>query len=126
MKKDLTVAICAYNCERYIGETLSCLMAQTYRDFELLVVNDCSTDNSRAVIEQFFTEHSFPHRIVDFEENRGLAGGRKYVEENVQTKYVLFDEAMITAHCHQISIGFNGGIKLLNKSRLWAIISIYK
>lgn len=93
MNTDITIAICAYNCERYISETLSCLMAQTYRDFELLIVNDCSTDNSRAVMAQFFEEHPFPHRIVDFSENQGLAGGRKYVEENVQTKYVLFVDA---------------------------------
>lgn len=93
MKPDLTVAICAYNCERYIGETLSCLMTQTYRDFELLIVNDCSSDNSRAVITQFFEEHTFPHRIVDFEVNRGLAAGRRYVEENVQTKYIIFVDA---------------------------------
>lgn len=93
MKKDLTVAICAYNCERYIGETLSCLMAQTCRDFELLIVNDCSTDNSRAVITQFFAENPFPHRIVDFPVNQGLAAGRRYVEEHVQTKYVLFVDA---------------------------------
>lgn len=93
MINNLTIAICAYNCERYICETLSCLMAQTYRDFELLIVNDCSTDNSRAVMERFFAEHPFPHRIVDFPVNLGLAGGRKYVEEHVQSKYVLFVDA---------------------------------
>ena len=93
MNTDLTVAICAYNCERYIRETLSCLLAQTYRDFELLIVNDCSTDNSRTVMEQFFEENPFPHQIVDFPVNQGLAGGRKYVEDNVQTKYIIFVDA---------------------------------
>lgn len=93
MDTNLTITVCAYNCERYIGETLSCLMEQTYRDFELLIVNDCSTDRSREVMELFFEEHPFPHRIVDFEENRGLAAGRKYVEDTVQTKYVLFVDA---------------------------------
>ncbi|MFM9587287.1 glycosyltransferase family 2 protein, partial [Streptomyces caniscabiei] len=43
---DLTVAICMYNAERYIEETLECLMAQTVQDFHLFIVNDCSTDSS--------------------------------------------------------------------------------
>lgn len=93
MSTDLTIAICAYNCERYIRETLTCLMAQTYRDFELLIVNDCSTDKTKETIEHFFQEQPFPHAIVDFDENQGLAAGRKYVEEHVRTKYVLFVDA---------------------------------
>ena len=36
---DLTVAICMYNAERYIEETLQCLMAQTVQDFHLMIVN---------------------------------------------------------------------------------------
>jgi len=88
--KDITVAICAYNCEKYIGETLHCLMSQTFLDFELLIVNDCSTDKTRTAIEQFFKQHPFPHRIVDFQENCGLAAGRRYVEEHAKTRYILF------------------------------------
>ena len=54
---DFTLAICVYNAEKYIKETLESVMAQTMQDFHLLIVNDCSTDNSVAIIEQFFTEH---------------------------------------------------------------------
>ena len=54
---NLTLAICVYNAEKYIKETLESVMAQTMQDFQLLIVNDCSTDNSVAIIEQFFAEH---------------------------------------------------------------------
>ena len=51
---DLTLAICVYNAEKYIKETLQSVMAQTMQNFHLLIVNDCSTDGSIAVIEEFF------------------------------------------------------------------------
>ncbi len=49
MLLDLTLAICVYNAERYIEETLESVMAQTVQDFHLLIVNDCSTDGSVAL-----------------------------------------------------------------------------
>lgn len=91
--KDLTVAICMYNAEIYIEETLSCLMAQTEQDFYLLIVNDCSTDNSVKIVNEFFYRHPRQYELVNFEENRGLCAGRRYVEENANTKYLLFVDA---------------------------------
>ena len=50
---DLTVAICMYNAEKYVKETLQCLLDQTKQDFKLLIVNDCSTDNSVEIVKTF-------------------------------------------------------------------------
>lgn len=52
--KNLTLAICMYNAERYIEETLQCILAQTVQDFHLLIVNDCSTDKSVEIVTRFF------------------------------------------------------------------------
>jgi glycosyltransferase involved in cell wall biosynthesis len=90
---DLTVAICMYNAERYIEETLQCLMAQTVQDFHLMIVNDCSTDGSVALVERFFTENPRQYELVNFDVNQGLCAGRRYVEENAKTKYILFVDA---------------------------------
>lgn len=90
---DLTVAICMYNAEAYIEETLTCIASQTITDFHLMVINDCSTDGSRAKAEDFLREHQLCCEIVDLPENHGLCYGRRYVEEHAQTKYVLFVDA---------------------------------
>lgn len=90
---NVTVAICAYNCEKYIEETLYCILAQTFKKFDLLIVNDCSTDSTREKIIKFFENNPRPYRLVDFEENSGLAAGRYFVENNVATKYILFVDA---------------------------------
>ena len=70
--KDLTLAICMYNAERYIEETLGCIMAQTIQDYNLLIVNDCSTDSSVERVERFFTAHPRQYELVNLPQNRGL------------------------------------------------------
>ena len=93
MKTDLTLAICMYNAEKYIEETLLCIMAQTKQDFYLMIINDCSTDSSADVVNRFFVEHPRQYEMVNLPENRGLAFGRRYVEEHADTKYLLFVDA---------------------------------
>lgn len=90
---DLTLAICMYNAEEYIEETLQCVLNQTQQNFHLLIVDDCCTDNSVKVVEQFFTRHPRQYKIAHFEVNKGLSAGRRYVEEHATTKYILFVDA---------------------------------
>lgn len=52
-QNDLTLAICMYNAERYIEETLGCVMEQTIQNFHLLIIDDCSTDGSLDKVERF-------------------------------------------------------------------------
>lgn len=90
MSNKLTLAICMYNAERYIEETLQSVMKQTMQNFYLLIVNDCSTDHSVEVVERFFTENPRQYEIVNFDVNQGLCSGRVWVEQNVQTTYLMF------------------------------------
>lgn len=93
MSADLTLAICMYNAERYIEETLQCVIAQTRQDFHLLIVNDCSTDNSVEVVEEFFRRNPRQYELVNLQKNGGLCAGRRYVEEHATTRYLLFVDA---------------------------------
>ena len=90
---NLTLAICVYNAEKYIKETLQSIMAQTMQDFHLLIVNDCSTDGSVAIIEEFFAENQRQYELVNLPVNGGLSAGRRYVEEHAATKYIMFVDA---------------------------------
>lgn len=93
MKAKLTLAICMYNAEKYIKETLRCIMAQTMQDFHLLIVNDCSTDKSASLVDNFFTAYPRQYELVNLPKNVGLCAGRRYVEEHATTKYLLFVDA---------------------------------
>ena len=93
MTNDLTLAICMYNAEKYIEETLQCIMTQTVQEFHLLIVNDCSTDNSVQIVEDFFKRNLRQYELVNLPKNGGLCAGRRFVEEYVTTKYLLFVDA---------------------------------
>lgn len=90
MTIDLTLAICVYNADKYIVETLKSVMNQTFQGFELLIVDDCSTDGSVALVERFFEENPCQYELVRFEENRGIGYARYFAERYAKTKYMMF------------------------------------
>jgi len=49
----VSVVIPMYNAEEYVGECLNSLLAQTFQNFEVIVVDDCSTDSSPAIVESY-------------------------------------------------------------------------
>ena len=90
---NLTVAICVYNAERYIVETLESVMKQTFQGFELLIVNDCSTDGSVAKIREFFEQNPRQYELVEFDVNRGIGYARHFAERYAKTRYMMFLDA---------------------------------
>ncbi|MGM9795267.1 MAG: glycosyltransferase family 2 protein [Candidatus Aphodosoma sp.] len=93
MKSNLTLAICMYNAEKYIEETLRCILEQSMQDFYLMIVNDCCTDGSVDIVRNFFDKNPRQYELVNFTENKGLAYGRRYVEDHTDTDYLLFVDA---------------------------------
>jgi glycosyltransferase involved in cell wall biosynthesis len=72
----VTVAICTFNGEAYLEKTLRSVIAQTCSDFEIVVVDDGSTDGTVALIERFAREQA---RIRPFfRANHGLAASRNF------------------------------------------------
>ena len=68
----VSVVMPAYNVERYLAESIDSVLRQTFRDFELVIVDDGSTDGSYAIAERYRANH--PERIVLVSQNnRGLA-----------------------------------------------------
>ena len=53
MPPKVSVVMPVYNDERYLAEAIASVLGQTYADFELIIVDDGSTDGSRAIIEEY-------------------------------------------------------------------------
>jgi GT2 family glycosyltransferase len=67
----LSFIVLSYNYEQYIGTTLRSILAQTVQDFEVLVVDDCSSDGSRELVRSFGDPRI---RLIENERNLGGAG----------------------------------------------------
>ncbi len=90
----ITVVICLYNAEKYILETLESLYNQTFKDFNLLVIDDCSSDASVSKVSDFFKQKSFQMtELIHFEENRGTAFARNFALYYVKTPLMIFFDA---------------------------------
>lgn len=87
MKKPLvSVIVPCYNYAAYVTEAIESVLAQTYKDIELIVVNDGSTDNSDAIIRKLLKKHNF---IYHTQENKGIVATRNKGIELARGEYVI-------------------------------------
>ena len=88
----VSVVIPMYNAEEFIGECLESLLIQTFQNFEVIIADDCSTDNSVAVAESYKEKFNGRLQITKTEKN---SGGGGYIPRNIGLKhasgeYVIF------------------------------------
>ena len=81
--RKFSIIIPVYNVEEYIKECLDSVMNQTYNDFEVIVVNDGTKDNSMDIVKQYDV------KIVN-QENQGLSVARNNGAKNAKGEYILF------------------------------------
>lgn len=85
----ISVIIPVYNTEKYIEKCLESLAKQTMQDFEVIVVNDGSTDNSKSIIKEYMKNSELNIKYLE-KENGGLASARNYGVERALGKYISF------------------------------------
>ncbi|MEY2832207.1 MAG: hypothetical protein RLZZ574_1465 [Cyanobacteriota bacterium] len=88
---EVTVIIPAYNAMRYLAETIETVLAQTYQDFEVLVVNDGSTDNTSTWVSQLCQKE--PKVRLISQANKGLPGARNTGIKQSRGKYIAILDA---------------------------------
>ena len=84
----ISVVIPVYNVEKYVGKCLSSLLEQTYRDFEVIAVNDGSTDSSPEILRHFEARDSRVH-VID-QSNGGMSQARNTGMEVASGEYIAF------------------------------------
>ena len=78
-----------YNCEKFIEETISSVLAQTYENWELLIVDDCSTDSSVEIIKNYCKNDDRIKLFIN-EENSGAAASRNWALREATGKWIAF------------------------------------
>src|SRR5262249_27061073 len=83
----VSVAIPVYNREKYIAQAIDSILAQTFTDFEILIIDDGSTDSSVAIARSY----SDPHiRLVCHATNSGVAVARNSAIAHARGEYLAF------------------------------------
>lgn len=91
MKPVVSVIIPMYNAALYIKECIMSLLNQNFTDFEIIVVDDGSTDNSYSLCKNEFSEE--PKVRLFHQENKGVSGARTYGVREALGDYVFFVDA---------------------------------
>lgn len=90
----VSIVVPVYNAAPYIEQTISMVLAQTYSNWELLLVDDCSTDRSVEVVRQIMEkERSGRIQLFCLRTNLGAAGARNYGIDHANGRYLSFLDA---------------------------------
>ncbi len=81
----ISVVIPVYNREKYIKNCLDIMMSQSYKNLEIIVVNDGSTDGSVDIIQQYSIV-----KLINLKKNRGQSVARNIGMDNANGKYIHF------------------------------------
>lgn len=85
----ISVIVPVYNTEKYLKKCLESIVHQTYQDFEIIIINDGSTDNSQKIIDEYIKEYSDKVKCIN-KENSGLSSARNSGIEVARGDYIIF------------------------------------
>ena len=79
----------AYNAAAYIAETIESVLAQTYQNWEMLIVNDCSKDNTAEIVQSYAVKDK-RIKLINLKQNSGAAAARNTAIQNAKGRYIAF------------------------------------
>jgi len=85
----VSIVTALYNCMDYIGETIESVIAQSLHDWEMIIIDDCSTDGSERIAAGYAAKD--PRiRVITLEQNSGAAVARNRAIELARGRYIAF------------------------------------
>lgn len=88
MNELVSIIMPSYNTGKYIAETIESVLAQSYRNWELIIVDDCSTDNTYEVVFQFLNDDRI--RLFKNDKNCGAAVSRNRALKEAKGRWIAF------------------------------------
>ena len=84
----VTMIMLSYNHSRFVPETLESIKAQTYKNTELIIIDDCSSDDSAAVIDRWLSENKIRCTFIRHQKNQGICKSLNEALAHAGGKYV--------------------------------------
>ena len=102
----VSVIMPTYNCAKYIGESVESVIGQTITDWELEIVDDCSTDNTLEVLQPYLDKYPNIH-YYRLEKNGGPAVARTEALSRASGKYIAFFDSDDLWHADELAMVFD-------------------
>ena len=114
-KPIISVILPVYNEEKFIGECIESILNQTYRDFELIIINDASSDRSAEIINSFNEQRI---SVINNLNNSGIVKSLNKGCLNIRGEFI----ARIDANDIAVETRFEKQLKYLNKNPNCAVV----
>lgn len=88
MSELVSIIMPSYNTAPYIAETIGSVLKQTYQNWELIIVDDCSSDNTDQIVKPFFSDTRI--KYIKNEKNSGAAVSRNKALREAKGKWIAF------------------------------------
>lgn len=111
----ISIIIPLYNKEKYVQECLESCINQSYEDVEIVVVDDCSTDNSYQIAKDILAKSKCKYKVIQNNQNSGSGFSRNAGVKVADGTWVMFVDADDILHPDICSV-LNGMITSSNKS----------
>lgn len=76
-KKRFSIIIPAYNVQEYVNKAIDSVLKQDFKDYELIVINDASTDKTEEVVKQYEEKYNNV-KLISHKENKASRRSKKY------------------------------------------------
>jgi len=86
MKPTVSIVVPTYNRAHYLGQAIDSILSQTYTDYEIIVIDDGSTDHTAELVKAM----SDPRIRYIFQENQGISGARNTGVQTARGRYIAF------------------------------------
>ncbi|MFX6505650.1 glycosyltransferase family 2 protein [Acinetobacter baumannii] len=98
----VSVIVPVYNVEQYLDECLNSIRQQTYKNIEIIVVEDCSTDNSLNTLTKHLEDPRV--KLIQHEKNSGLSAARNTGIDTAKGNYIIFIDSDDLVHLSLIEL----------------------
>ncbi len=89
MNNQVSIIMPLYNCEYFVARSIESVVSQTYKNWELIIVDDQSEDDSHSIVKEL-TENEPRIQLHQLKYNGGAGAARNYAIELAQGKYIAF------------------------------------
>jgi glycosyltransferase involved in cell wall biosynthesis len=115
---EISIIMPVYNTEKYVGQAIESVLSQSFKDFEFIIIDDCSTDTSYQICEQYAKKDT-RIRLYRNNENKGISYTRNALIDLSQGRYIAIQDSDDISSMDRLHICYG----FLEKNPNYAVVS---